>query len=285
MKRRPGRFWAVVLSFGMLLTATAPACADDQRPVALRDAGISQRLDEQIPLELTFRDESGRLVELRQYFDGKPVILVLAYYRCPKLCNQVLNGLVGGLKQIPDLRIGDQLTVLTVSFDPREDPELAAAKKRGYVAQYGDSGAATGWHFLTGKEESIRQLAEAVGFRFAWDAERMQYIHASGIMVLTPHGKIARYLFGIRFEPRDLRFGLIEASNNKIGTPVDQALLLFCYSYDPVTGKYKMMALNLVRLAGAATVIAMVTCILIAWRRERRRRSSVGDGSRSHAAL
>jgi protein SCO1 len=254
-----------------LATATVPLRAEDKRPAALRDAGITQRMGEQVPLDLTFRDETGRLVQLREYFGKRPVILVLAYFRCPKLCTQVLNGLVNGLEQIGDLRIGQDVTVLTVSFDPKEGPELAAAKKKAYVAQYGDAGADAGWHFLTGKEEAINRLAESVGFRFAWDQERMQYIHASGITVLTPAGRIARYFFGIRYEPKDLRFGLIEASDNKIGSPVDKALLLFCYSYDPVTGTYKMMVLNLIRLGGAATVIVLATCLFVAWRREKRR--------------
>jgi protein SCO1/2 len=270
----PQAAFMIAVSLGIMMAMPSAVDAENPRPADLRGAGITQRLGEQVPLDLPFRDETGRPVQLRDLFDGKPVILVLAYYRCPKLCNQVLNGLVDGLKDVSDLRIGDQLTVLTVSFDSKEDPELAAAKKKTYLDQYGGSDAASGWHFLTGKEESIQPLADAVGFRFAWDAERMQYIHASGIMILTPQGKVARYLFGIRYDPRDLRFSLIEASGNKIGSPVDQALLLFCYSYDPVTGTYKVMALNLVRLGGVVMVVVLVTCLLVAWRRERRRQLS-----------
>src|SRR5206468_2802754 len=196
------------------------------------------------PLDLTFRDEQDKPVTLRQYFGEKPVILVLAYYRCPRLCSLVLNGLVSGLREI-DYEIGNQFIVVTVSIDPREAPELAAAKKAAYAERYGRAGAASGWHFLTGEEAAIQRLADAVGYRYAYDAERDQFAHDSAIMVLTPDGTIARYFYGIEFPARELRFGLEDASAGKVGSPVTRPLRLLCFAYDPSTGKYTLMTLRL----------------------------------------
>jgi protein SCO1/2 len=255
----------------MLVTAlSAAAVRAADKPVSLADIGIDQRLNELVPLDLTFQDESGRDVQLKDYFDGKPVILVLAYYRCPRLCNEVLNGLLYALKNL-EFNAGEQFRVLVVSFDPTEKPDLAAAKKASYVENYNRPGAAGGWHFLTGPAAASRSLADAVGFRYAWDPLRRQYGHSSAVMLLTPAGRVSRYFFGINFAPRDLRLGLVEASDNKIGSKVDQALLLFCYSYDPVTGKYRVAVLNLVRLAGVVTVAVLATYLLVSWRRERRK--------------
>ncbi len=209
---------------------------------------IEQRLGEKVPLDLAFHDEAGQPVRLQKYFQQKPVVLVLAYYRCPRLCTEVLNGLESGLEAIP-LDIGRDFNVLTVSFDPRETPELAAAKKVPYIEKYGRGGAAEGWHFLTGDETSIKQLTEAVGFHYHYDPRSDQFAHASGIMILTPEGKLARYFYGIRYSPRDLRLGLVEASAEKIGSPVDQ-LLLFCFHYDPTTGQYTPAIMNFVRDGG-----------------------------------
>jgi protein SCO1/2 len=264
------------LAMLVALAVIAPAHAGRDLPREVRDVGISQRLDQPVPSGLCFQDESGKAVRLGDYFGDKPVILVLAYFRCPRLCTQVLNGLVEGLRGVRDLSIGDEFSVLTVSFDPEETPDLARAKKEAYLASYGRPGAAKGWHFLTGKDPAIKQLAEAVGFRYAYDRRRRQYVHASGIMVLTPQGKIARYFFGIRYSSRDLRFGLIEASHNKIGKAVDQALLLFCFGYDSATGTYRVMVLNLVRLGGLITVLIIAAALVIAWRREKRRPTEPG---------
>jgi protein SCO1/2 len=244
-------------------------------PEALRDVGIDQRLDEQVPLDLTFRDEEGREVALREYFDGKPVVLVLAYYRCPKLCNQVLQGLLDALKVLA-FDIGKEFRVVTVSFDPRETPEVAAAKKRTFVDEYGRSGAAEGWHFLTGDEAEIGRLAEAVGFRYHYDAEKDVYAHAAGVMVLTPGGKLARYFFGIRYSPRDLRLGLVEASQGKVGSPVDR-VLLFCYHYDARTGTYKSV-MGAVRVGAVATLLALGGAGAAAWWRGRRRETQAAGG-------
>jgi protein SCO1/2 len=235
-------------------------------PAPLRDVGIDQKLDQQIPLDLVFRDEDGREVKLGNYFGSKPVILSLVYYDCPMLCTQVLNGLVGSLKALP-FDAGREFTVVTVSFDPREKPELARAKKEGYMHRYGREGAAQGWHFLTGEQASIDALTHAVGFRYAWDEQTQQFAHASGIMVLTPEGKLSRYFYGIEYSPKDLRLGLVEASANKIGSPVDQ-LLLYCYHYDPATGRYGFVIMNAIRVLGVATFLGLALLIFMLKRRE-----------------
>ncbi|MEW6299071.1 MAG: SCO family protein [Thermodesulfobacteriota bacterium] len=249
-------------------------------PEPLRGVGIDQRLDGQVPLDLVFRDETGKAVRLGEYIGaapGRPTILALVYYECPMLCSLVLNGLLGSLKAL-SFTVGDEFNIVTVSFDPRETPALAAAKKKEYVRRYGRPGAAAGWHFLTGEEEAIRQLARAVGFRYAYDAKTDQYIHASGIMVVTPRGRLARYFYGIEYAPRDVRLGLVEASANRIGSPIDQ-VLLFCYHYDPVTGKYGLLIMNVLRLAGLATVLALGTFIAVMLRRDRRRKRDHGERS------
>jgi protein SCO1/2 len=240
-------------------------------PKVLKSVGIDQRLNEQIPLDAVFKDERGQDVRLGQYFNGKPVVLSLVYYSCPMLCNQVLNGMMGSLRQV-SFNIGEQFEVVTVSFDPRETPELAAAKKSTYIKAYNRPGAEASWHFLTGDEANIKRLTEAVGFRYVWDEQTKQFAHASGIMLLTPEGKLARYFYGIEYPPRDLRLGLVEASQNKIGTPVD-ALMLYCYHYDPATGKYGAIVMNIVRLAGGVTLFLIVGMILVL--RKRSGRSAV----------
>jgi len=230
------------------------------------EIGIDQKLDQQLPLDLAFYDEEGHSVSLRQYFGKKPVVLALVYYECPMLCTQVLNGLLSSL-QVLSFDVGQEFEVITVSFDPGETPELAAAKKREYIKRYNRDGAGDGWHFLTGTQDQIDELTKAVGFRYQYDAETDNYIHASGIMVLTPQGKLARYFYGIEYAPKDLRLGLIEAADNKIGSPVDQ-LLLLCYQYDPTTGKYGLVIMNSLRIAGFATVALVAGFIVVMLRRE-----------------
>lgn len=237
-------------------------------PKALNDVGIDQKLDEQLPLDLEFRDESGEAVKLGSYFGNKPVVLSLVFYECPMLCNQVLNGMVGAFK-VMSFKPGKDFEVITVSFDSRETPALAAAKKSTYVAYLPEekrADAASGWHFLTGDEKNITRLTNAIGFRYHFDEATNQFAHASAIYVATPQGKLARYFYGIEYAPRDLRLGLIEASENKIGSPVDQ-LLLYCYHYDPATGKYGAVVMNMIRLGGIATVVAMLTLLLLLRRR------------------
>src|SRR5438552_4332079 len=230
-------------------------------PKALKNVGIDQRLNEQIPLDAVFKDEQGQEVHLGQFFKGKPVVLSLVYYSCPMLCTQVLNGELGAFRNV-SFNIGEQFEVVTVSFDARETPQLALAKKQTYIKGYNRPSGEAGWHFLTGDEANIKRLTEAVGFRYAWDEQTKQFAHASGIMLLTPEGRLARYFYGIDFPPKDLRLALVEASQDKIGTPVD-ALMLYCYHYDPATGKYGVVVMNVMRLAGIVTVILIVGMILV----------------------
>ncbi len=247
-------------------------------PRVLKNVGIDQKLNEQISLDAVFRDEHGREVKLGEFFGKKPVVLSLVYYSCPMLCTQVLNGMLSSFRQV-SFNIGDQYEVVTVSFDPRETPELAAAKKQTYVKGYNRPGAEASWHFLTGDAANIKRLTDAAGFRYLWDDQTNQFAHASGIMVLTPEGKLARYFYGIDYPPRDLRLGLVEASQNKIGTPVD-ALMLYCYHYDPATGKYGAVVMNIVRLAGAVTVVLIVGLLLVL-----RRRSGGASPARESGAV
>jgi protein SCO1/2 len=242
-----------------------------QSPTAdlLRDVGIEQHLDACLPLDASFRTEAGREVRLGDYFKNKPVVLTLVYYRCPMLCTQVLTGFLKSSQAVP-LVIGRDYEVVTVSFDPREGSELAAEKKRQYVRSYRRDGAESGWHFLTGDQESIDRLAETIGFRYRFDAKSGQFAHASGIVVATPEGRLARYLYGIEYSPRDLRLGLVESSAGQIGSPVDQVLLL-CYHYDPLTGKYGWAISGVLRAAGMLTVLGLAGFLIAMYRRERRR--------------
>jgi protein SCO1/2 len=259
----------------LVVLLTQPAWGHQGRPPLLRDVGLDQRLNQQMPLALTFRDEAGDVVQLGKYFTGKPVILVLSYYQCPRLCPMVLDGLVRSLRTLT-LTVGKEFQVLTVSIDARDTPADATAKKSQYLRQYGRAEAADGWHFLTGEPEAIEPLARAVGFRYAYDAEHDQFAHAAGIIVLTPAGKLARYFYGIEYAPRDLRLSLVEASANKIGSPIDQ-LLLFCFHYDPATGKYGLVIMNVLRLAGLVTVLGLGAGIGIMFWRDRRQKASHQD--------
>jgi protein SCO1 len=273
VRARSMRAW---LTAAVIVLASLPSSARAQlqgpvqdigvRPDLLKDVGIDQKLDQSIPLDLSFRDEHGNPVQLGQYFGEKPVILSLVYYNCPMLCTQVLNGLESSLKLLP-MDIGKQFNVVTVSVDPTERPVLAEAKQALYSGLYGRPGAAEGWHFLTGDEQQIKRLANAVGFRYAYDPASKQFAHASAIMVLTPKGKISRYFYGIQYPSRDLRLGLVEASEGKIGTPVDQ-VLLFCYHYDASTGKYGLLISRLIQAAAAATVLAIAGLVLALYRKE-----------------
>ncbi len=240
----------------------------------LENVGIDQRLGEQLPLDLTFRDESGADVRLGDYFGKRPVVLTLVYYSCPMLCNQVLNGLTSALDVI-SFDIGKEFEVVTVSFDPRETAELARNKKETYIQWYKRPGASGGWHFLTGDKASIDKLTEAAGFHYKFDPATNQFVHATGIMLATPEGKLARYFYGIEYAPKDLRLGLIEASEKRIGNPVDR-LLLYCFHYDPSAGKYSAVAMNILRLAGVATLAGLVATL---WLLRRKR------ASQQHAEL
>jgi protein SCO1/2 len=234
--------------------------------------GIDQKLDEQIPLDLAFRDDQGRDVRLGDYFGERPVILNMVYYECPMLCTQVLNGLVTALR-IVEFDVGKEYDIVTVSIDHNETPELAAGKKRQYVEDYGREGAEKGWHFLVGDSLNVKRLADAVGFRFRYDPGSDEYAHASGLMIATPQGRLSRYFYGIEYAPRDIRFGLMDAADEKIGDIADKVLLL-CYDYDPHTGQYGPAIMTLVQGAGVAPVLGIVGYIIISMRRERRRRTS-----------
>jgi len=235
------------------------------RPTLLRSVGIDQKMGAQVPIDALFEDESGRPVTLRRYL-GKPVILALVYYQCPSLCNMVLNGVLRSVKNLK-MTAGEEFNIVAVSFDPRENAEMAAAKKASYLQGYNRPGAEHGWHFLTGSEASSKSLADSVGFHFAYDAVTNQYAHGSAIMMLTPEGQVTRYFYGIDYPARDVRFGLEEASNRRIGSPVD-AVLLYCYHYDPSNGKYGMVIMNVLRLAGFATVAALATFMIVMLRRD-----------------
>jgi protein SCO1/2 len=234
----------------------------------LQKVGIDQKLGSELPLGAHFRDETGRDVRLGDYFGKRPVVMALAYYDCPMLCTQVLNGMVRALKVLT-FKPGEEYEVVVVSFDARERPPLAAEKKAAELRQYGRPETAASWHFLTGDLEPIKELTQAVGFRYVYDVHTTQYAHASAIYVVTADGHMSRYFYGIEFAPKDLRLGLIEAAQNKIGTPVDQ-LLLFCYHYDPTTGKYTPLVTNVLRAAGGATVFALGGFILVMLIRDRR---------------
>jgi protein SCO1 len=225
------------------------------RPPGLKNVGIQQNLNGQIPPDLVFRDETGRTVRLGDYFGQKPMILSLVYYRCPMLCGEVLSGLSSALKVLK-FNVGDEFNVLTVSFDPKDTSEIGAAKKAEYMERYGRPGAAQGWHFLTGPQNSIDALTKAAGFQYQYDPKTEQFAHSTAIMILTPEGKIAQYYYGVEYAPKDLRLGLVQASENKIGTITDQ-ILLYCYHYDPTTGKYGAMISRILQLSAMATVLIL----------------------------
>jgi protein SCO1/2 len=250
--------------------AGQPPALNDGLPPLLKEVGFDQRLDEPLPLDLTFVDETGKSVTLGDCFGRRPVVLALAYFECPMLCTQVLNGLASSMKGM-NLDAGDDFDVITVSFDPEDKPGVAAARRDVVLQRYGRPVGETGWRFLTGDPEAIRRLTEAVGFRYVYDPKSDQFAHASGVVVLTRGGRISRYLFGVEYAPRDLRLALVEASENRIGNLVDQ-VMLFCYHYDPEAGKYGAVAIGSLRVGGALTLLALGTFFFFMLRRERKSR-------------
>jgi protein SCO1 len=248
-------------------TAPPPGTAASEKPGLLSQIRIDQRLNNQVPLDLPFLDEHGREVRLGEYFGKRPVILALVYYECPMLCTQILNGLVTALG-VMNFEPGREFDVIAVSINPRETPGIAAQKKAAYMERYGRPHTAGGWHFLTGTEASIAQLADAVGFRYAYDERIKQYAHGAGFELLTPKGLVSKYYYGIEYSPRDLRLGIIEASEERIGTVIDD-FLLFCYHYDPTTGQYGAAVMRLVRLGAVATVLVFLSFLAVSLRRER----------------
>lgn len=241
--------------------------ASNQKISIFDQIGLDQRLNQQVPLDLTFKDENGQPVQLKQYFGSKPVILSLVYFQCPMLCSQVLSGMAGAFNGIRRFSVGRDFDVITVSFDPRDTPQSAAESKKTYLQRYRRPGAAQGWHFLTGKKEQIDALASAVGFRYAWDPQIQQFAHASGIMLLTPDGRLAQYYYGIEYAPRDIQLGIIEASQGRIGNLVDK-VILYCYHYDPARGKYGAVVFNILRVSALATLLALGGFMVVMFRRD-----------------
>jgi protein SCO1/2 len=260
---------AGVLIFVAVIACGVSDTAEGQNGPAgiLKDVGIDQQLNAQVDLSLMFNDETGRRIRLGQYFGEKPVVLSLVYYECPMLCTLVLNGLLKSLRAMA-FSAGREFEVVTISFDPSETPALAASKKIQYIDGYNRPGAGEGWHFLTGDKNAIDRLTAQVGFRHKYDDSTGQWAHASGIMVLTPDGRVSKYFFGLEYSARDLRLSLVEASQGRIGSAVDQ-VLLYCFHYDPTTGKYGLVIMNVIRLAGLMTVAALGAFILVMVRRER----------------
>jgi protein SCO1/2 len=274
------------LAAALAAVCAAPAAAQQSRPLSvpapgkaateqipiLKEIGIDQKLNAALPLDLEFNDEAGGVVKLRQFFGPRPVVLALVYYGCPMLCTQVLNGLAGSLQGVP-FAVGQDYEVVVVSFDPGETPAMAAERKHQFVRRYIRDVREANIHFLTGREASIKALAGAVGFRYAWDQATSQFAHPAAITVLTADGRVSRYLYGVEFAPRDVKLALVEASEGRIGTLVDQAML-FCYHYDPERGRYGFVIMNVVRAGGALTLLALVGSIVLSLRRERRRSSA-----------
>jgi protein SCO1/2 len=281
-RRRPLAPFALAVALAVALLATAPAAAQrppmtgldpaaGARPEALEKVAFEQRIGEGVPLDLELFDETGRPVRLGELFGERPVALSLVYYECPMLCPMTLDGLARSLKGIA-FDPGRDFEVVVVSFDPREGAAEAAEAERRLVDRYGRAGTEAGLHFLTGGEEAIAALTEAVGFRYQYDAARGEYAHGTGLVLLTPEGRIARYFFGIEYPPRDLRLGLVEAGEGRLGNPVDQ-VLLYCYHYDPVVGKYSAATMNLLRAAAALTLLTLGTFIAVMLLRDRARRA------------
>jgi protein SCO1 len=273
--------FAILLSlapaaFGQGMTTGIMSPPANVRPPYLQNVGIEQKLDAQVPADLAFTDDNGRAVKLGDYFGKKPLILNLVYYKCTMLCGEALAGLTGAMKMIK-FDVGDQFDVVTVSFNPHETTADAAAKKKDYIQRYGRPDATSGWHFLTGSAESIDALTKAVGFQYQYDPKIQQYAHATAIMVLTPEGRISRYFYGVDFPPKDLRLGLVEASTNKIGNLTDQ-VLLYCYHYNPATGKYGAVVTNMLRLGAGATILFLGGLILIFLRIEKSAQRSHWSG-------
>jgi protein SCO1/2 len=254
----------------LAVAAVSPLLAEENaRPTILREIGFDQNLGAALPLNLAFRDESGAAVTLGDYFGKKPVVLNLVYFDCPMLCTVTLNGMASALNQI-SFDVGKEFEVVTISFDPKEGPAQAAARKKQFLARYKHPGGDAGWHFLTGEVGAIHAVTKAVGFRYVYDQASRQFAHPAGTVILTPDGKIARYLFGVEYAPRDLRLALVEAADRKIGSPID-AVFLACYRYDPQTGRYSASVMRIVRVAGVLTVAGLGAFVLASLRKERRR--------------
>jgi protein SCO1/2 len=278
-KKIGGFVFALLAMAGATAFAQPPSSFQDKSsqpasqvsPPDLANVGIDQRLNQQIPLDLQFKDETGKTVELGDYFrSGRPVILNLVYYTCPMLCGEELVGEASALSMLK-FTPGNEYEIVSVSFNPDETPKDAAAAKQTYIARINEHlehrTNGEGWHFLTGQQPQIKQLADAVGFHYRRDPQTKQFIHATAIMIVTPAGRIAQYYYGVEFSPKDIRLGLIEAARGNIGNVVDQ-MLLYCYHYDPKTGRYGAVVTNIIRLAGAATMLVLGGFLIVMFRRE-----------------
>jgi protein SCO1/2 len=267
---RSGLYVAMLVAL-TAVTAFSVSAQQPTAPAILSKVGITQNLNAQIPPDLIFRDEAGKSVRIGDFFAQKPVVLSLVYFDCPALCTEVLNGELRMMKAI-SLDLGKDFDAVTVSFEPKDTPALAKAKRDVYAGQYGRPGASDHWHFLTGEQQSIDALTKGAGFQYAYDSSIHQYAHAAAILVLTPEGRIDRYFYGVVYPARDVRLGLVEASEGKIGTLTDHALL-YCYQYDPMTGKYGVVIMNVLRAAGGLTVLVLGIFMTMMFLRERRRSS------------
>jgi protein SCO1/2 len=259
------------------MSVPAPGKAATEQIPALREIGIDQKLNEKLPLDLEFTDEHGASVKLGQYFGQRPVVLAMVYYGCPMLCTQVLNGLGGSLQGM-SYSVGKEYEVVVVSFDPGETPAMATDRKKQFMRRFISDPPEGNIHFLTGRDSSIKALTGAIGFKYAWDTATSQFAHPAAITVLTADGRISRYLYGVEFAPKDLKLAIVESSEGKIGSLVEQAML-FCYHYDPETGRYGFAIMNMVRAAGALTVLVLVGAIVISLRRERRQQATAVHGT------
>jgi protein SCO1/2 len=252
------------------------AYAEDLPPKEFDGVGITEHLGDTLPLELTFKDSTGKTVQIGDYLDGdRPVILTLVYYNCPMLCNMILNGLIEGMADLEWTTASD-FQVISVSIDAREGPELAAKKKISYLEQYAKPNAGQGWHFLTGERDNIKALAEAVGFGFKYDADRMEYAHGAAIFMVSPKGKLTRYLYGVQFPAKQLKLALTEAGEGKLGSAVDQ-FVLRCYHFDPDSRKYGIYVWGVMRAGGLLTILLVGLMLAVFWRRERRRGTVSAD--------
>lgn len=254
---------ALVLAAGSLQAAGRP-----NLPPNLNGIGIEQKLNAQIPLDTAFRNESGTSVPLRTFFHGKPVVLAPVYYRCPMLCSQILSGVVAGLRPL-SLKPGRDFEVVAISFDPADTPVEAALKLAHYSRSYSSRAGPNGWHFLVGSQDAITAVMESIGFHYRWDPVNKMFVHASGVMVVTPEGRVARYLYGVEYEPKDLKLSLVEASHNRIGSAVDR-ILLFCYHYDPTTGKYGAVVINTLKIGAIFLIAVMGVGLFFLWRHDLR---------------
>jgi len=273
------RRWAGALAV-LLLANGAPAQVLEDTPPELQGVDITEHLDEQLPLDLAFLDETGKTVRLGDFFaPGRPVIVNLVYFNCPMLCNVLMDGFVEGLRGV-DWIAGKEFEIVTVSIDPKDDPSSALVKRDAMVKRLGRPEAARGWHFLTGEEKNIRRLADTIGFQYRYSEERKEYMHAAAIYLATPEGKLSRYLYGVQFDPATLRLSLVEASDGKIGSTVDQ-ILLFCFAYDHTAGRYGPVAFRIMQVGAGLCALVLLMFLGVAWFAESRRRRALSMGART----